>query len=108
MLRNLEFVAHVVPDPLPDDEAPAVVLDVVGRLDEGDDGALVRVLRLAVDHRQLQRGGISLRNVISKSWFVLFLKKMEWPTSLLKFTFLKQIFEIDNLVTVVKFFLLGT
>jgi hypothetical protein len=55
VLRNLEFVAHVVPHPLPDDEAPAVVLDVVGRLDEGDDGALVRVLRFAVDHRQLHR-----------------------------------------------------
>ena len=74
MLRNLEFVAHVVPDPLPDDEAPAVVLDVVGRLDEGDDGALVRVLRLAVDHRQLQRGQFHKKNVTSKSCFVLFLK----------------------------------
>ena len=32
---------------------PAVVLDVVGRLDEGHDRAFVRVLGLAVDDRQL-------------------------------------------------------
>ena len=53
MFGDLEFVAHVVPDPLPDDQAPAVVLDVVGGLDQGHDGAFVGVLRLPVDDRQL-------------------------------------------------------
>jgi hypothetical protein len=53
MFCDFEFVAHVVPDPLPDDEAASVVLDVVGGLDQRDDRALVRVLRLPVDHRQL-------------------------------------------------------
>ena len=53
MFGDLEFVAHVVPDPLPDDQAPAVILDVVGGLDQGHDGAFVGVLRLPVDDRQL-------------------------------------------------------
>jgi len=53
MFGDLQFVAHVVPDALPDDEAPAVILDVVGWLDQGHDGPLVGVLRLAVDDRQL-------------------------------------------------------
>ena len=53
MFGDLEFVAHVVPDPFPDDETPSVVLDVVSGLDEGHDGAFVGVLGLAVDHRQL-------------------------------------------------------
>ena len=34
MLCDLEFVAHVVPDPFPDDQATAVILDVVGGLDK--------------------------------------------------------------------------
>ena len=53
MFGDLEFVAHVVPDPLPDDQTPAVVLDVVGGLDQGHDGAFVGVFRLPVDDRQL-------------------------------------------------------
>ena len=53
MLGDLELVAHVVPDLLPDDEAPALVLDVVGRLGHGEHRPAVAVLALAVHHRQL-------------------------------------------------------
>ena len=53
MLCDPEFVAHVVPDLLPDDETPAFVADVAAGLDQGDDGTAVTVLALPVDHGQL-------------------------------------------------------
>ncbi len=52
MLGDLDFVAHVIPDALPDDETTTLVAHVAGRLDHGDDGAAIRVLGLAVHHRQ--------------------------------------------------------
>ena len=52
MLRDIQLVAHIVPDLLPDDETTPLSADFCTAALQRDDRAPERVLGLAVSHAQ--------------------------------------------------------